>query len=313
MPLLIEGLSVSKVVILLSTYNGQLFLRDFMESLCMQQLQDFDVIVRDDGSIDETQSIIESYSHRLRINLLKEKNNLGPAKSFIRLLQSAGPSYSTYMFADQDDWWECDKISRCANHFERTDISIPTLYFSALELVDANLKHISFSRAPRKLSIHNALVENVATGCTIGINSSARSLILQSYPRDYTMHDWWIYLILTAFGDVYFDTKPTIKYRQHSSNSIGSASGFFEDYKRRILRFFKPKKSGIFLIAEQTNSFLECYGHMLTNDLKSELSLLLPCNKSLLNSIHLFFFTPFYRQKILDSLILRVMFFIRRY
>lgn len=304
---------MSKVAVLLSTYNGQLFLRDFMESLCMQQFQDFHVIVRDDGSTDQTLYIIESYSHRLKINYMMDKGNLGPAKSFIKLLRGAGSSYSIYMFADQDDWWESDKILRCANYLYHTDNSIPTLYFSALELVDANLKHLSFTTAPRRLSLHNALVENVATGCTIGFNSLARSLILQANPQKYTMHDWWVYLVLTAFGKVHFDSKPTIKYRQHNSNSIGSASNFIEDCHRRFLRFFKPKKSGVFLIAEQAKAFIDCYGHIMTDDLKNQVRLLVPGSKSFLNSFNLLFFSPFYRQKIIDNFILRVMFLIRRY
>lgn len=313
MPRRPEGLIMSRVAVLLSTYNGQLFLKDFMESLCAQQFQDFDLIVRDDGSTDLTLSIIESYSHILRIVYLMDKGNLGPAKSFIKLIRDAGSSYSFYMFADQDDWWECDKIFRCANYLYHTDNSIPTLYFSALELVDANLKHLSFTTAPRKLSLYNALVENVATGCTIGFNSLARSLILQANPKKYTMHDWWVYLVLTAFGKVHFDPKPTIKYRQHNSNSVGSASNFVDDCKRRFLRFFKPKKSGVFLIAEQAEAFLDCYGHMMADDLKNQVMLLAPGRKSFLNSFYLLFFSPFYRQKIIDNFILRVIFLMRRY
>jgi len=302
-----------KVAVLLSTYNGQLFLKDFLKSLCIQQFRDFDLIVRDDGSTDQTLSILDGFVKKLRIIYLKDKGNIGPAKSFIKLLIKAEYSYDIYMFADQDDWWECDKISRCVDYFCNTDIAVPTLYCTALELVDSNLQHLRYTSRPNKLSLNNALVENVATGCTIGLNSSAKKLILESIPHKYTMHDWWIYILLSSFGKVVFDKKPTIKYRQHNFNTIGGASNFFEKYKRRFVHFFKQEKRGVFLISDQAQAFLECYGHRMTDDVKEQVSLLLPSNKTLLNSLYLFLFSPFHRQKNIDSFILRVLFLLRRY
>lgn len=305
---------MSKVAVLLSTYNGEFFLRDFLNSLCEQNYKNFDVIVRDDGSVDQTLKILKEYTNILSLTMIPESNNLGPARSFFKILNDAGSSYTAYMFADQDDWWAPEKILRCINHLQSVDNNnIPTLYFSSLELVDENLQHLCFTPSPNTIGLHNALVENIATGCTIGINSQARLLALKSVPKSFTMHDWWLYILLSALGNVFFDPVPTIKYRQHSSNTIGGASSFLVDYKRRFLRFFKRKKTGVFMISDQAQSFLDCYGNLLSDELCRMVEILTPSRKGIFTSMRLFLFSPFSRQRKFDDLILRVIFLLRRY
>ena len=101
-----------KVAVLLSTYNGFKYIPDFFKSLELQSKKDFDLIIRDDGSSDDTMSLVTGYRGLMNIIIIDSKGNIGPAKSFIKLLEAANGDYDYFMFADQDDWWNSDKIER---------------------------------------------------------------------------------------------------------------------------------------------------------------------------------------------------------
>lgn len=305
---------MTKVAVLLSTYNGSRFIAEFLDSLCQQDFKNFDLIVRDDLSSDSTLSILNDYKGRLSIIRMPAQENLGPAKSFIGLLEYADFGYDVFMFADQDDFWYPNKISRCVSSIINLDgKNEPILYCSALELVDEGLRHIKYSFQPKICAKINSLVENVATGCTIGVNCLARDFVLKSLPSNYIMHDWWMYLVVSFFGHVSYDSEPTIKYRQHSSNTVGGATSFFDDYKRRLLRFFKGSKSGVFSISDQASTFLETFGKALSERDCNLVRLLSKRKKGPLIYMYLFFFSPFRRQRLLDGFILRFLFLIGRY
>lgn len=301
----------SRVAILLATYNGAQYIREFLDSLCAQSFNDFCVYVRDDGSVDATQDILNEYSSRLSMRLLPSHGRLGPAKSFFKILEEAGDEYECYMFADQDDCWYADKVERALvalqNHRDEV-----LLYCSRLEYVDEHLRHLKYSRIPRLLTLENAAVESVATGCTVAITPKVRKEVLASKPYDFIMHDWWLYLFSAAFGRVVYDATPSIKYRQHGSNTIGAATGAIDDFLRRWARFVR-RDGGVHLLSRQIKAFLDCYGGELAPRKRQLLDMLDVENfnffKRLLMTIH----SPFARQSRLDTLILRFIFLIGRY
>ena len=306
--------SMKKVVILLSTYNGARYLPAFLESLVAQEFTDFDVLVRDDCSSDDTISTLMDFSERLSIRFLSADVNIGPAKSFMELLVAAGDGYDCYMFADQDDWWNVDKISRCIGLLDASDASMgPSLYCSTLELVDESLGHLGYTRVPSFLGAESALVENVATGCTVGVNGNARKIILSALPDGYTMHDWWVYLVITFFGRVYFDPVPCLKYRQHGANAVGATSSIIEEYKKRLRRFLKGSQTGVWSKSRQADAFLKCFGSELNWRQRRLVSLLCESQKGVGRSLYLLFFSPFKRQRKIDGIFLRLLFLIGRY
>jgi glycosyltransferase involved in cell wall biosynthesis len=305
---------MKKVAILLSTYNGERYLREFLNSLIDQRYKDFDVIVRDDLSSDSTIDIIREFDDRLSVRLISSEHNLGPARSFMRLLEQAGSGYSVYMFADQDDYWQADKISRCVSHFESLDLpERPTLYFTTLELVDEKLAHIRYTTPALCFEPECALVENVVTGCSAGINRAAREAVLKGANAAYAMHDWWVFIVIAFFGRIYCDAEPTIRYRQHGANVVGAATGAIDDFIRKARRFIKSARPDVVPLSRQAQSFLDIYRFELTPGQQQLVRLVCERDKSLLRSVYLFFFAPFRRQRRMDSLILRVMFLIGRY
>lgn len=302
-----------KVAVLLATYNGEKYIHYFLDSLVEQNYKEFELIVRDDGSTDNTMKIINSYSNRLRITTLNADERLGAAKSFIRLLLEVKGNFDCYMFADQDDYWHLDKIHRAQEKLTQQDSSFPVMYFAGLELVDSSLSHISFPPGPRIISLNNALVENVATGCTIALNKKARNLVIENLPRQITMHDWWFYIIFSALGKIVYDNYAALKYRQHAGNAVGAATSTFHDLTRRTKRFFSKNSSGVFSISDQAEEFYRCFGSFLSAHEIKLVKELVNGKKTLFGRIGLTASSDFVRQKNIDTFILRIIFLLGRF
>lgn len=303
--------NTAQVAVLLATYNGAKYLSEFLDSLCHQSFKDFCVYVRDDGSTDETLEIIQSYASKLNLHLLRSSARLGPAKGFLQIMREADSRHSCYLLADQDDFWYEDKIQRAflALADQRDKV---VLYCSRLEYVDKDLQHIGFSRAPRIFTFENALVENVATGCTVGISQRLCAEVVASEPFDVIMHDWWLYMYCTAFGQIIYDPNASIKYRQHGNNAIGAATSRWDDFYRRWVRFRK-REGGVHRLSLQSKAFLECYRERLRPEYCEVIERLTMGTHSLVGRIGLAMRPPVYRQRRMDTLLLRCLFLLGRY
>ena len=100
---------IPKVLVLMSVYNGGKYLAVQLESIASQEGIDVSLYIRDDGSKDNSETIIREYAEKLSIFYYRE-NNIGPAGSFMRLIELAEDKYDYYAFSDQDDFWEKDKL-----------------------------------------------------------------------------------------------------------------------------------------------------------------------------------------------------------
>lgn len=128
-----------------------------------------------------------------------------------------------FAFSDQDDIWYADKLDRAIRWLESVSSEIPAIYCSRAELVDGGGRHIGFSPLFKKPpSFQHALVQNIASGNTMVFNNSAKRLFEITPRFKVNSHDWWGYQIVTGVGgSVFYDPKPTIKYRQHGKNAVG--------------------------------------------------------------------------------------------
>ena len=142
------------------------------------------------------------------------------------------------------------------------DPAKPVMYFSRLEYVDAHLRHLGFSSVYDGFGFKNALVENIVTGCTIVLNRSAQKLISEQNPACILMHDYWCYLVVSALGDLIYDIRPNIKYRQHGANAIGHPTNCGQKIMLLLQRYFNPNKSGP-RPSHQAEEFHRLYGTKL--------------------------------------------------
>lgn len=218
--------AIPAVAILLCTYNGQRYLSAQLESLAAQTHPHWHVWVSDDGSQDDTLSILAEYRAKWPEGCLSIVQ--GPGKGFVAnfLSLACNPAIQAnyYAFCDQDDVWEAGKLQRSLEWLQDIPEGVPALYCSRTRLVDADNNSIGFSPLFSKSpSFANALTQNVASGNTMVFNHVARQLLLQAgASADVVAHDWWLYMLVSGCaGKVFYDPYPSLRYRQHDANVVG--------------------------------------------------------------------------------------------
>lgn len=251
-----------RAVVLLSTYRGRRYLSELLCSLREQDWPDCEIIARDDGSDDDTLAVLDAGASASAIRVMVG-GNVGAKQSFHQLLAVA-PRCEAVFFADQDDVWHRDKVSRAMHALVAASQDRPVLYCCSLQIVDAEAKALGTSPIwPRPPAFANALVENIATGCTVALNWPAVELLRSKpMPDAAIMHDWWAYLVVSAFGDVIYDPIPAIQYRIHGSNQvglpIGRGSWLLAKLKRRVSGTGSLSK-----LVEQARAFDELFGRQI--------------------------------------------------
>jgi len=217
------------VTILLSVFDGDRFIAEQLDSIGAQRGVRWTLIWRDDGSRPDRSCAehLARFAQRFPGRVTREAESgrrLGVGQSYLALLSTAPPG-AHVAFADQDDVWLPDKLARALARLSTMQTGRPALYCGRQSLVDAALVPLGFSAVPRRpLGFGNALVQNVATGCTILLNDAARRAVLAMPPPPGTLHDWWCYLVLAGIGGhLAYDSEPMILYRQHGANAVGSA------------------------------------------------------------------------------------------
>ncbi len=238
--------------ILLATYNGQAYLREQIDSIFAQSNQDWRLIIRDDGSDDNTVRIVEDYAARLpgRIRLVTDNGSrLGANLNFGKLLEYADTEY--IMFSDQDDVWLPNKIELTLNAMKAAEQIYPDkpiLIHTDLQVMDSELNTIANSMwSYQKLfpevgnDLSRIMAQNVVTGCTVMINKRARAVSIP-VPGEAIMYDWWIALNVCRHGKIIYVSIPSILYRQHSRNQIGAQEVRWINIIRSLKKLCRLKK-----------------------------------------------------------------------
>ena len=233
------------VNILMSTYNGEKFLQEQLDSLTAQTHtthHPLHITIRDDGSTDNTPSILKKFQVENKNCTLVIGKNLGLPWSFFELMNLADDNFSYYAFCDQDDVWLPNKLEKAIEKLAPTPE--PALYCSRQNYIDEQGKKIGESFTPLKpITPENAWFENLAVGCSIVINKPLLELGKIERFEGIFMHDWWAYQIAHCTGTVYFDNNAYINYRQHSNNQVGGNLSLIQKTKQRYKKF-KEIKNG---------------------------------------------------------------------
>lgn len=234
-------MSKYNVAVLMSTYNGEKYIQQQIESLLMQQDIALQIYIRDDGSTDSTKSILQQYAKKENIRVFYGEN-LGPTKSFWELITNNSIQADFYALADQDDYWFPEKLKVACEKLEMAD-GEKGLYFSNMILTDGELKEIGFKDMTPRLNVAAALVTNRAYGCTIVINNLLREYIMGLDITYVPEHDTKIYQIAVAVkANIVFDKESYIYYRQHEYNVVGARESFVKRNKKRIVNTLIKRK-----------------------------------------------------------------------
>ena len=228
-----------KIHILLSTYNGEQFLAEQIQSIQQQTVQDWKLLIRDDGSTDRTREIIQEFvAQDSRIHWINENEskNLGVIKSFHNLAQFE--EADVYFFSDQDDVWLPQKLELSLAEARKYPAEMPLMVYMDLTVVNQDLEVLSNSMIRSQSGHANTelvqeLTENTVTG---GVAMANHALIqLWDQTEDILMHDWYLALLATAFGKLVYIDQSGELYRQHEHNVLGART-----WSKRIRKWLRP-------------------------------------------------------------------------
>ena len=229
-----------KVAIILCVKNGEKYLFEQLDSIRSQSYKNFDLFISYNHSTDSSLKIIEEYIIRnsdLSISL-QMGSDKHFANNFIISLKKIEGEYDYFAFCDQDDIWLANHLSRAIIALKKESNSLPAIYCSRTMLIDKNGKKLResmyFKKSP---SFKNALVQSIAGGNTMIFNKSAYNLIyISDEKKNIVSHDWLLYLYVSAAGGkVLYSHEPSVLYRQHPNNKIGSNLGLFNKIKRILM------------------------------------------------------------------------------
>jgi len=233
------------VDILMACYNGENFLAEQLQSLFNQTHQHFTLLIRDDGSTDNTLTIIEQFSRKYpkKIQVVPSNRRLGVKGNFSELMKASQADY--VMFSDQDDIWMAEKIEKSLEKLIEMETlcgcDMPLLVHTDLTVIDQNgaIKADSFFKYTKLYpenfqTLNRFLTQNVVTGCALIMNKTLCRLAYP-IPQETFMHDWWVALVASALGRVVSIAAPIIHYRQHTSNALGAKKfGSWGHLKERL-------------------------------------------------------------------------------
>lgn len=213
-----------KVLVIMSSYNGELYLEEQLKSILNQKGVKVHILVRDDGSTDKTVSILEKLCRSHTEIEYYAGKNIGVVNSFNDLIcHCSAYEYNWIAFSDQDDIWKPEKLINAINKLKEVNNSTAVLYCSNLELVDSHKKHIGMMRKKMpKYTKYSSIVQNCATGCTEVFNQEAARLYRMGIGQYMEMHDYWMFLVAMYLGKFMYDDNAYIQYRQHERNVIGA-------------------------------------------------------------------------------------------
>ncbi|HEM2764250.1 TPA: glycosyltransferase family 2 protein, partial [Streptococcus suis] len=282
-------MAVKKVAILVSTYNGERYLLEQLESLFHQEQVEISIFLRDDCSSDTTVCILERY--REYVFLVENNNiNLGVGNSFMEVLYEAEDKFDYYAFCDQDDIWQPEKLKKAIEML--SNIDGPALYCSNQTLVNQDLEFIGVrTKKPIDVSYKQILTNNKLTGCTMVWNNELQKFLIEPRRRPapellkIRIHDVWVGMVASVVGNIVYDTNSYILYRQHENNVVGvrnSKIGTLVSWYKKITD--KSKRTGRSFLAKEISGK---FGDIVDSEILLELELLGSYRDNFKNKIRL--------------------------
>ena len=220
------------ISVCIATYNGEIFIREQIDSILRQLSSDDEIIVSDDGSTDGTISIINSIDDK-RIRVIEGPRKQSPTSNFECALKASKGDY--IFMSDQDDVWKPNKVKICMEWLQRYDCVV-----SDAEVTDSSLNPLYPSlyaiMQVRQGRIYNTIWKNGYTGCCMAFRRNVLEASLP-FPKDIPMHDIWIGNVAAYKYNVKFIPDTLIYFRRHedttSCNGKGSKYSIWQQMKFR--------------------------------------------------------------------------------
>ena len=261
-----------QVEILMTTYNGELFLKEQFESILAQTYRNWHLTVSDDGSTDGTNAMIDAYERVYpdKIRRVRYPERFGSPKAhFLRLCRDCDAPLMA--FCDQDDVWFPDKLEKMLTKALRFEQSIPLLVFTDQIPTDAALQPLGASamKMAKQYTAHiewqAVIFRNTVTGGACLFNRALTRLACRNEDTaGIIMHDWWLAAVAARFGNIIYIDAPTGFYRQHAQNYIGAKDVGKLSYIWSRLTELADVKTSIILRKEQARQMSDAYAERLS-------------------------------------------------
>ena len=264
---------MSNIAVLMSTYNGQKYIREQIDCILSQKDVDVQLFIRDDGSSDDTVSIVKEYTEKYPNVHFYQGENLGVGSSFMDLAYHVNTDYDYYAFSDQDDNWLPEKLSCGISKLQGQEG--PVLYCSNQILVDKDENRMGM-RHEKALdcSWMQIMCNNKISGCTMVWNKELQKILIEPSRRPtpellrIRIHDVWVGMVAATVGKIIYDENGYILYRQHENNVVGvRETSHLEEYKKKLKK--KHLRRGRSTLA---GMIAQNYSDLLTPDLLKRLS-----------------------------------------
>ena len=261
-----------KVAILLSTYNGEKYIEELINSIFSQTYNNITIVIRDDGSSDSTVQIIKSIKEKNDTNkkiIILEDNegNIGFANSF-KILIKESKGFDYYALCDQDDFWLPEKIESAVNCLNNCDESKPSLYVGEYWICDGMLNKIEKHHVNKSIdekTLANIFMEGWMPGFTMVMNDTLKEKAFGNLDNSIPSHDKWICSILKCRDcKTFYDENPSALYRRHENAASSSDLKILKKLRWRIKNILK----GDYL--EKTLEMIRIYKNLFREELESD-------------------------------------------
>ena len=245
------------VLVIMTTYNGEKYLAEQLDSLLGQEGVNVSILVRDDGSKDGTRAVLDQYQSEGKLTWYTGEH-LNVQKGFFDLMKKAAQhSWDYIAFCDQDDVWDLDKLSIAVKQLEGLRDDLPALYYCGQRLVDGERNFLADHYLNDRRSHITRFVLSDFAGCTGVFNRALLDAAIGFEPEYMLMHDTWVLKVcLCLGGSMIVDPAPHMEYRQHGGNTVGlgrslpayckQVKQYLNEYKveqqmRELLRGYEDK------------------------------------------------------------------------
>lgn len=298
-----------KVVVLISTYNGEKYIGEQIDSILKQKTKHHvDILIRDDGSKDNTVSIVTALADKNQNIELITGENRGVVGSYFDLLNRAG-DYDYYLFCDQDDYWLPDKIDTAVRTLESVVEDIPLLYASPSYVTDGDLnKTGKITQIERKkINFYNTAIQNFCPGHNQVVNHRLAEILrsVEIDPSQVYSQDLWVTNVAAVTGKIIFDNKPHTLYRMHHDNKLGFGEGNADWIKQRISRAESHEGAKF---SRQLKYFYSVFSDRLTDEQKDEVHKFLSSQRSFSKRAGYICKTKFWRQREKENTLFKLLY-----
>lgn len=287
----------ARVNIVVSTYNGEKYIEEQIDSLLQQDYQNISIYVRDDGSTDGTLEILRRYEKSAGIHVIAGKNK-GFAASFFEVLKAAEDG-EYWSFCDQDDIWMPDKVRLAVTWLEEQNQKIPLLYYSLSEMFDEQGNHLGIQKPPKgSLCFRRTMTGTFGVGFSMVINRRLRAEMLKCDPRKVHSHDWLAGAIALGFGKVHVQHKVCARYRRLATSVTRISFGKKVKWALSMLTSDGDVK-------ERNQEYIRVYRNCLNPQKRKMAELFEDRGYSLKNSLKKAFYPKRWRPGITSELVMR--------